>query len=226
MCRLNFVSSAAYGGEKKSKFLAAYPMVFKFLLFWWCVFVFAVMTVYIADHLLYRKFGPAKVAWRAEHIFRGVSRDDLWAQLADPSKWSCDHPVLQTADVSLVSDIAEPKKTDEDSTSDKVDEEVVSDKSAEERPFENPKKQFETRKLGQLKKGHGMILRHKAESGPQAGTFFCVRECSQIEEPADGPYLLVMRTVEAGLGYPFLENTEVSEVEIFPAEETVLSAAN
>ena len=27
-----------------------------------------------------------------------------------------------------------------------VDEEVVSDKSAEERPFENPKKQFETRK--------------------------------------------------------------------------------
>lgn len=28
-----------------------------------------------------------------------------------------------------------------------------------------------------------------------------------------------MRTVEGGLGYPFLENTEISEVEMFPSED-------
>ena len=27
----------------------------------WCVFVFGVMGVYITDHLLFKKFGPAKV---------------------------------------------------------------------------------------------------------------------------------------------------------------------
>eukprot|EP00913_Durusdinium_trenchii_P011265 g10578.t1 len=154
---LQVLGAAAYGGKKKSKFLEAYPMVFKFLLFWWCVFVFAVMTVYIIDHLMYKRFGPAKVVWKAEHIFKGASREELWTYLANPSKWSeSDHPVLQTADVSM------------------------------------------------------------------AGRVFCVRECSQIEDPSDGPFVLIMRTVEGGLGYPFLENTEISEVEMFPSEAAQL----
>ncbi|CAK9075989.1 unnamed protein product [Durusdinium trenchii] len=208
---LQVLGAAAYGGKKKSKFLEAYPMVFKFLLFWWCVFVFAVMTVYIIDHLMYKRFGPAKVVWKAEHIFKGASREELWTYLANPSKWSeSDHPVLQTADVSMVCDIKDPPSEKENEEEDLA--------AKEEKPFEHPKKVCQSIELGPLKKGHGMILRHKADSGPQAGRVFCVRECSQIEEPSDGPFVLIMRTVEGGLGYPFLENTEISEVEMFPSE--------
>lgn len=60
------------------------------------------MTVYIVDHLMYKKFGPAKVVWKAERFFQGTTRwvlglisshfeygkgEELWAQIADPSKW-------------------------------------------------------------------------------------------------------------------------------------------
>lgn len=223
---LQLSSAAAYGGKKKSKFLEAYPMVFKFLLFWWCVFVFAVMTVYIIDHLMYKKFGPAKVVWRAERFFKGVSREELWAQLADPSKWSKDHPVLQTADISLVSNMHDPPTTPDKEANEAEEISKAKEESHEnsdphfgENAFETPKKRCEPIELGPLRKGHGMLLRHKADSGPQAGRVFCLRECSQIEEPVEGPFLLVMRTIEGGLGYPFLENTEISEVEMFPSED-------
>jgi len=218
---LQLSSAAAYGGKKKSKFLEAYPMVFKFLLFWWCVFVFAVMTVYIIDHLMYKKFGPAKVVWRAERFFKGISREDLWAQLADPSKWSKDHPVMQTADITLVSNMRDPPSTDkeENEAEEMSKEKEPNEEHFGENAFENTKKKCQPIELGPLKKGHGMLLRHKPDSGPQAGRVFCLRECAQIEEPADGPFLLVMRTIEGGLGYPFLENTEISEVEMFPSED-------
>ncbi|CAE7603028.1 fbxl-1 [Symbiodinium sp. KB8] len=178
-------------------------MVFKFCLFWWCVFVFAVMAVYIADHLLYRKFGAAKVVWKAEHFFKGASREEFWAQFADPSRWSPEHPVFQTADVSMIR--CESKELQEEDAA----------PSQDEAPFANPRKKCEAVKLGALKVGLGMVLRHKADSA-NAGSFFCTRECTELEEPLEGSFRLVMQTVEAGLGYPFMEDSEISEVEIFP----------
>ncbi|CAE7523446.1 unnamed protein product [Symbiodinium natans] len=190
-------------------------MVFKFCLFWWCVFVFAVMAVYIADHLLYRKFGPAKVVWKADHSFKGASREEFWAQFTDPSRWSPEHPVLQTADVSMV--LCEQSGSQEKSSPEAEAEDVAED-VAEEVPFANPKRKLEAVQLGPLKPGLGMVLRHKAES-ESSGSFFCTRECKQLEEPVEGPFRLVMQTLEAGLGYPFLDDSEISEVEIFPPSE-------
>eukprot|EP00931_Biecheleriopsis_adriatica_P066413 TRINITY_DN40780_c0_g1_i1.p1 TRINITY_DN40780_c0_g1~~TRINITY_DN40780_c0_g1_i1.p1 ORF type:complete len:297 (-),score=91.47 TRINITY_DN40780_c0_g1_i1:79-915(-) len=202
----------AYGGKKKGKFMAAYPVVFKFVLFWWCVFVFGVMIVYIIDHLMYKKFGAAKVVWNAEHTFRGASRKEYWAQISDPSKWSKQHPIMQTADICMVHCNG--------SCTDAKEAEAASEEASAELPNPaEPKKKLKPAKWGPLRSGLGMVLRHKAESGPQAGNFFCTRECTQLEEPQDGPFLLIMKTVEAGVGYPFLEDTEISEVELFPAAE-------
>eukprot|EP00438_Fugacium_kawagutii_P026522 Skav209481 [mRNA] locus=scaffold1892:103551:109875:+ [translate_table: standard] len=82
--------------------------------------------------------------------------------------------------------------------------------------------------------GHGMLLRHKADSGPQAGAgmmsnqqhdfccqagrIFCLRECSQIED-CFVCFICSTALSQGGLGYPFLENTEISEVEMFPSED-------
>merc|ERR1719203_940412 len=79
-------------------------MLFKFLLFWWCVCVFAIMGVYILDNLMTRKFGSAKVNWSIDYTFKGgsTSRQQFWAQLVDPSAWSMKHPMLQTADIRMV----------------------------------------------------------------------------------------------------------------------------
>lgn len=209
----------AYEGQKRAKFLGAYPTIFKFCLFWWCVFVFFIMAIYIADHLMFRKFGPARVNWKAERQLRGTaSREEYWAQLADPSKWSSQHVILQSADVSMVNckssdaSASAPTKSAEDEDED-VDEASV---SAEV----DPEERLQAVELGPLKPGLGMILRHKADSGARAGSFFCTREVTNLEQDAsDGPWLLVMKTVDAGAGYPFLSNTEISEVEMFPAAE-------
>eukprot|EP00490_Sorites_sp_Unknown_P013786 CAMPEP_0114674000 /NCGR_PEP_ID=MMETSP0191-20121206/45631_1 /TAXON_ID=126664 /ORGANISM="Sorites sp." /LENGTH=212 /DNA_ID=CAMNT_0001940227 /DNA_START=250 /DNA_END=888 /DNA_ORIENTATION=+ len=164
----------------------------------------------------------------------GATREELWAQLADPSKWSQDHPVLQTADISLVSNMHDPPTTS-DKEANEADDILRAKESQDnsgnsenseahfgENAFETTKKRCQPIQLGPLKKGHGMLLRHKADSGPQAGRVFCLRECSQIEEPVEGPFLLVMKTIEGGLGYPFLENTEISEVEMFPSEDGIV----
>eukprot|EP00440_Ansanella_granifera_P061083 gb/GFBE01066213.1/.p1 GENE.gb/GFBE01066213.1/~~gb/GFBE01066213.1/.p1 ORF type:complete len:293 (+),score=78.75 gb/GFBE01066213.1/:1-879(+) len=213
--------AVAYGsGKKKSKFLAAYPMVFKFLLFWWCVFVFAVMFVYIVDHLFYRRYGPAKVTWNVEHTFRGGTREQYWAQLADPSKWSEAHPVVQTADVDMVSWAKGEEAKDAVDVTEGKDEKNESTENLDPLGLpKDPKAKLDSVPLGPLKTGLGMVLRHKADSGPRGGSFFCLRECKQVEEPSEGPYLLIMKTVEAGVGFPFLDNSEVSEVELFPAAE-------
>ncbi|CAE8618657.1 unnamed protein product [Polarella glacialis] len=216
---LSFVTSAdAYGGKKKSKFMAAYPFLFKFFLFWWCVFVFGVMFVYISDHLMFRKFGPAKVRWSAEHVFKGsASRETYWSQVADPSKWSMQHPILQTADIRMVKCTAPEKKPEKP---EKKEETTEEEEEAKVETVEGePLAKLEPIPMGPLKAGLGMIFRHKADSEVRAGSFFCTRECSELEAPSSGPWRLVMRTVETGAGYPFLANTEVSQVEMWPAAE-------
>lgn len=199
MLILVFVMPVIAAEGKKSKFLAAYPSVFKFVLFWWCVFVFAVMGVYILDHVLFRLYGPAKVFWDVEHVFTGsASREQYWKQLSDPSSWSTKHPVLQSADVRMMQCAAA--------------EEMEAD-SAE------PLRHLRPVPLGPLKPGFGLILRYKAGSGPREGSFFCTRECVKLEVAEGEPWRLTMRTMEAGAGYPFLPNTEVSEVEMLPPSE-------
>lgn len=223
----------AYGeGKKKSKFLAAYPSVFKFLLFWWCIFVFAVMGVYILDHLLFRYYGPAKVIWDVEHIFKGSgSREDYWRQFADPSTWSPQHPVLQSADVRMVKCCAADSEEGLQAAADAAaaaaaaagDEVAEVDEIAEALKADAGEA-AEARHLqpvahGPLGPGLGLILRHKAGTGPREGSFFCSRECTKLEAPEGEPWRMVMRTLEGGAGYPFLPNTEETEIVMMPPAE-------
>lgn len=215
---------AAYGSGKKSKFMAAYPAIFKFCLFWWCVFVFVVMFFYISDHLLWRKFGAAKVAWSAERAFKAASggREEYWAQLVDPTRWAPNHPVLQSADIRMVrcgdDDADKSRGGSEDAKDDEplpnphatVADEGLAVPSAKLRPVE----------LQPLAVGLGFILRHKpAEVGPRTGSFFCTRKCTLLETPTEGKWRMVMRTIEAGNGYPFQPDSEVAEVEMDPPAE-------
>lgn len=211
------VPTAAYRSGKKSKFLAAYPIVFKFLLFWWCVFVFIVMGVYIIDHLMFRKFGPAKVVWCVEHRFKGGpsgGREAYWAQLADPTTWTMSHPVLQSADIRMV----------QCSSADKAQPDAQPEAQPEAQPQPGadgapPETQLRPVPLAPLGAGLGLILRHKEGSGPRSGSFFCTRACEQLEAPAEGPWSMVMRTVEVGAGYPFQAGTEATEVTMHPPAE-------
>lgn len=208
-------AAAAYGkGGKKSQFLAAYPMIFKFCLFWWCVFVFAVMGIYILDHLLFRFYGPAKVVWKVDHVFKGsADREAFWRQFVDPSQWSPKHPVLQSADIRMVEcSAAEEQKEAQDDAKDDADADKVD-------PDEGLTRKLRPVGFGPMKPGLGMILRHKADAGARAGSFFCSRECILLEAPDDGPWRMVMRTLEAGPGYPFLANTEQTEVQMLPADK-------
>jgi len=93
----------AIGTGKKNKMFAAYPTIFKFFMFWWCLFVGCVMVVYVLDHLLGKYRGPARVDYTVEHTFRSVAdREVYWAQLVDPSQWKPSHPVLESADIRMV----------------------------------------------------------------------------------------------------------------------------
>jgi len=219
-------ASAAYGygsGKKKSKFLEAYPMIFKFFLFWWCVTVFAVMGVYIADHLLFRKFGSAKVVFSVERTFKGGAaggRKGFWEQFADPTKWSPQHPVLQSADIRMVR-CAPPEDVAKDGATegDKAEEEEKPPEPLIIADEPTPSARLQPIDLQPLKAGLGFILRHKDDAGPRAGRFYCTRECTEMEMPKEGPWRFVMRTVEVGVGYPYDPDSEVSEVEMHPAAE-------
>jgi len=230
---------AAYGSGSKGKFMSAYPAIFKFVLFWWCVFVFVVMGFYIADHLLWRKFGPAKVTWKAERVLKAApagGRQAYWQQLVDPTRWTDEHPVIQSADIRMVKcDEDEAKEvaagaTGEESKDDSKEERKEEDSKEKEEAVattktskqqtagENgdtilPSNKAKPVGLQRLKVGYGFILRHKMDAGgPRAGSFFCTRKCTVLEEPADGTWRMVMRTVETGNGYPFEEDSEESEV--------------
>lgn len=227
---------AAYGSGKKSKFLAAYPMIFKFLLFWWCIFVFMVMGIYILDHLMFRRFGPAKVAFTVEHIFKSSpngGREVFWKQLADPTAWSINHPVLQSADIRMVrcdavgkDDSAAAGATNGDSTNgtgaaaEGAAEGAEAAAAVDDNGLPAPSTKLQPINLKPLAVGLGFILRHKeSDGGPRAGTFFCTRECTKMDMPTEGAWRMVMRTVEVGNGYPFNEDTEETELEMDPPAE-------
>lgn len=211
---LAFTLPAVGDAAKKEKnFLDMYPQIFKFCLFWWCFFVFVVMAIYIIDSLLTKYSGPALVNWKVDHTFRGVDdRQAYWAQLADPSSWSPEHPVLASADIRMVS-IA---KTDKDAA--KVDKEdadtddaTSNANAADSDAARKPSVQVKPIELQRLKVGLGMMLRHKV--GDNAGSLFCTRACTALDE-GEETWRMTMETVECGAGYPFLEGSEESVVEM------------
>jgi len=207
---LSLVLQAAAAG-KKGKFLANYPMIMKFFMFWWTILVFIIMGIFIIDHVITQRWGPARADWSIEHTFRSSSaREAYWAQLVDPTAWSPEHPVLQSADVRLVrievSAEAEPAR----------DGASAAPGAAE---AGGPLARVSPLPLGPLRPGLGLILRHKAGSGPREGSFFCMRLCAELETPEDGVWRCLTRTVEAGEGYPLLPGTEETELELWPAAE-------
>mmetsp|Transcript_93397 Transcript_93397/g.268943 ORF Transcript_93397/g.268943 Transcript_93397/m.268943 type:complete len:289 (-) Transcript_93397:77-943(-) len=205
-----------YGSGKKSKFLEAYPMIFKFFLFWWCVIVFIVMGVYILDFLMSKRYGSAKVEFVVEHKFKpGIAggRKALWEQLADPTKWSPRHPVIASADLRMVRCTA----AEESANGDGKTEPPKPQPNAALGDEATPSTRLEPVELRPLQEGLGFILRHKSDDpGPRAGTFYCTRECTKLEQPSEGLWRLGMRTVEVGNGYQFDADSEESEVQLHP----------
>jgi len=197
--------------KPKRKFMANYPGIFKFVLFWWTIFVFIVMGVYILDRLWTRWFGPAKVDWVVEHTFpkANAGREGYWDQLADPSKWSASHPVLQGADISMVE--LQPEENRH-----ALSEEEERLRACEVQP--EPRLKSTAVDLQAMKPGLGLLLRHKKGESPRAGSFFCIRECTKLETDGD-VWRLIMHTVDVGGGYPFNEGTELTELQMWPPTE-------
>lgn len=234
-------TSAAYG--KKGNFLAAYPMLFKFLLFWWCVLMSIVMAIFVGDHVLWMWKGPKWVHWYADHVFKGGEREDYWKQFVDPSTWAWSHPVLMAADVKVVELLPAPamekqpteaennedgKEDGKEPASEPTSAEMKAQATEELSP--ERKARMKTLKLGPVKEGHAFLLRHKSavplpmkhghEVDPEtAGKFYCMRECTVAEKPADGAWRFVMRTLDTGLGYPFVPGTEEVEVLLDPPSQ-------
>lgn len=236
-------ATAAYGKGGKGNFLKAYPGFFKFLLFWWCVLMFIVMGILVGDHVLFLRKGPCWVHWYADYVFKGGEREEYWKQFVDPSSWSWTHPVLMSADIKLVETLSEPDPaavaaaaakngTKEEGGEEDEEEEETTDPSAEV-PAQSSDDLSEARKarirpvpLGPMRPGLALVLRHKSstplpikhDADPEtAGKFFCMRECVESEKPADGCWRFVMRTIDVGVGYPFLPGTEEVEVVLHPS---------
>lgn len=173
---------------KKKKFLENIPMLFKFGMFWWCVFVFVIMMIYIFDALMLKYWGPKPLSWSVEHrLVSGVDREAFWAQLADPSKWApASHPVASSADISMVQDCSE-------------EESYTGLKAVDLCPF---------------KEGFSIIMRHKADAGPRSKELFCTRQCTSHEKPKDGAWKLCLKTTQAGVGYPYVEGSEETELSL------------
>lgn len=188
----------ALGKKKKNDdMLVQYPIIVKFCMFWWCMFVFAAMSVYIIDHLITKRFGPARVDWIVEHTFRGGSdREDYWAQFVDLSKWSTTrHPVLLSADVRMV----------------KCDAPLPSTEEGEE-----ARTKLTPLQPGVMKPNLGFILRYKSDAGKRAGIFYCTRKCLELEKPKNGIWRYTTQTVEVGAGYAFEPGSERTELQMWP----------
>lgn len=220
------VLPAAAKKEKKSmiQVLPGYPVVMKFFMFWWCVFVFVVMIIFILDHLCTKWRGPARISWSKKFVFDGrASREAYWAQFADPTAWSSTHPILASADVRMM----EVTSSDSDAPSNGASEALAA-KDAN-KPVDNAhdrdvEKKEPTARLRPISfkpfaKGLGLILRHKAGSGPREGLFFCARECTSLETPEGVPWVVHMKTIEEGAGHAFLPGTEEVEVLLHPAAD-------
>merc|ERR1712039_15079 len=168
-------------------------------------FVFAVMSVYIIDHLITKKFGNARVDWNVDYTFRGgASRKDYWAQFVDIREWSVErHPVLQSADVRMV----------------KCTDKIGVAKTSDNADGEEPDTELKPVDPQVMKPGLGFILRFKAGSGPRAGQFYCTRKCIEMEQPRDGAWRYTTQTVEVGAGYSFDIGSEHVELQMWPPEQ-------
>jgi len=211
LAALALLVHVAMAEKPKRKFMANYPGIFKFFLFWWTIVVFVVMGVYIFDTLLTRWFGPARVDWVVEHRFPKADpgREGYWDQLANPSKWSATHPVLQGADISMVE--LEPQENRQ-----ALSEEEERLRAGEVQP--EPRLKSTAVDLQAMKPGLGLLLRHKKEGYSPAGSFFCIRECTTLETGGD-VWRLITQTVDVGGGYPFHEGSEVTELQMWPPTE-------
>lgn len=239
------VSASAAGSKPKKtdKFLSAYPMLFKFLLFWWCVVVFVIMAGFIADNLCWRYIGSAPVKWSTSYTFDGrASREAYWAQFVDPSAWTPTHPILQSADVRMVkvlspedaaveqsSNGAAPGGLDvskEYSLADPPPPDAVAEAKLMRDEIQaangirsEPSKRMKPTDFGPLKVGLGLVLRHKVSEEQRSGLFFCSRECTLLEVPEEGPWEFEMQTAEVGVGHVFLPGTEEVRIKLWPAED-------
>jgi len=208
----------AYGGtnpdgtKKKSKFMAVYPSIFKFVLFWWCIIVFSIMSAYIIDNLLFRKFGAAKVQWSVEHVFKAAKggRETFWAQLADPSIWAPSHPILLSADIKMAKCGEEAAKliAAAEAAKEKDESEAMPDTSL-----------WTMDGLKPLAEGIGIIMRHKENFEPNSGGFFCTRECVQLTKPKAEAWEVAFKTIEIGSGYPYAAGAETTMIELHPEAE-------
>mmetsp|Transcript_49891 Transcript_49891/g.112287 ORF Transcript_49891/g.112287 Transcript_49891/m.112287 type:complete len:288 (-) Transcript_49891:26-889(-) len=206
--------------KKKSKFLASMPMIIKFSLFWWCAFCMMVMLGFIVDRLLTRRYGPKRIYWSVERTFAAAKgREVCWAQFADPTRWSEHHPVLASADVTMVKGPATIEAPTEDRSmvlgfdiSGGADEAASAAKAA-------ASSRYEEIPLAPLQEGTGIRLWFKQGSGRLEGLLYCTRICTEVSTPADGPWRLCMTTVEAGPGHHCLAGSEILEVEVSLADE-------
>jgi len=202
--------------KKKSKFLASMPMFVKFSLFWWCVFVMLVMLGFIADRLAWRFYGPKRLYWNIERTFSGVpGLEACWVQFADPSRWSEEHPVAASADVSMVKGPATVEVAAGDEQPTTVLGFDVSPNPGDATEAESQSKdRFEKVPMGPLQEGLGLRLWHKKGRGPLEGKLYCTRICTELNTPADGPWRMTMKTVEVGPAHMCIPGSEVIEVEL------------
>ena len=96
--------------KKKTKFLAAVPMILKFFMFWWCVLLFIGACLVILDHIFLRFISHGHpVFWTAKHEFNlketaipslAAYRDELWSMLVEVPRWNQNtHPTLLQAEI-------------------------------------------------------------------------------------------------------------------------------
>jgi len=222
--------SMAHGfvGKKTTdmKLLEAFPDFFKFVMFWWCVLVFGVMSVFILDQLMFKYRGPATISWSTSFVFDGrASREAYWAQFVDPSAWKATHPILESADVRMVDFKTGDGNAAVVATERKENEEIQDEVSGalDEAALE-PSARLKPVELKSFVPGLGLILRHKSGNDlphglAREGLFFCSRECTALETPKDKPWRFEMKTVEAGAGHAFVPGTEVVAVLLHPTAE-------
>jgi len=202
----------------KQSFLDDYPKYFAILIFFWCVFVFIGTMVFIFDHGLLKYFGPKHVYWDAVYSFnRAVGHAECWKQFVDPAAWKASHPILQTADVRMVRCLPPADESFASGVTEPAAETETAAQDGDDGP-EEPTTRVEPMPLGPFQPGLGLILLHKTDSDG-IGKFYCLRECTVLETPADGPWRCVMRTVEGGAAHLYLPGTEETEIELWPPDQ-------
>jgi len=225
--------------KKKSQFLAAYPLIFKFFLFWWCVLMGLVALCFVCDYVMGDR-KPAKVDWALEYVFSNAAdRSVYWAQFVDPTAWSDNHPVMKSATLEMIRCLdlphvseknKQPPEKDETEKKQPPEKEEIEKKPSEKKEtdkgkdadeddaFKEPTRPSEHVPLTVLEPGLGFILRHK--EGDLKGKFFCTRKCYALDMPEDGVWRIGMRTVEGGDGYIPVSGTEETEIEMWPPNES------